>query len=151
VAIKGDKLQDVGLLVLRIGLGGVLIYYGCQKAFGAFGGGGFQGTLNFFQDSLGAPRWLGTLAILSELGGSVAVILGLFTRLAAFGMMCTMGVAAFSGFTRAGVVSGLMHGDHTAPAFTLYPTALMFMAFALVLTGAGGLSLDAKIFKRGKK
>ncbi len=152
MAIKDDKLRDVGLLVLRVGLGGVLFYFGCQKAFqGIFGGQGFQNTLDFFQHSLGAPRWLGTMAIVSELGGSVAVILGLFTRLAAFGMMCTMAVAAYSGFTRPGVLSGLMNGDHTAPAATLFPSAIMFMAMALLLAGAGGLSLDAKIFKRGKK
>lgn len=144
-------MQDIGLLVLRIGLGGVLLYYGLQKAFGAFNGQGFQNQLDFFQERFGFPRWLGTLAIVSEFGGSIAVLLGLFTRVAAFGMMCTMAVAAFEGAQRAGMLSGLATGDRAAPPAIFYPLALMFMAMSLLLTGPGALSLDAKIFKRGKK
>jgi putative oxidoreductase len=33
-----DSVQDAGLLVLRAGVGGVLIAHGCQKLFGWFGG-----------------------------------------------------------------------------------------------------------------
>ena len=151
MAIKDDKLRDIGLLVLRVGLGSVLFYYGLQKGFGAFGGSGFQRTLEHFHTMVGAPTWLGALAIVSELGGSIAVILGLFTRVAAFGMMSTMAVAAYSGATRLGVMNGLWNGDPTSPPPVMYPMALMFMALALVLTGAGSLSLDAKVFKRSKK
>jgi putative oxidoreductase len=151
VAIKDDKLRDVGVLVLRIGLGGVLLYYGLQKAFGAFDGPGFQRTLDFFQSHYGFPRWLGSLAILSEFAGSIGVLLGLLTRVAALGMACTMAVAAFEGVTRPGMLSDLMNGAQSAPPAILYPSAMMFMALSLMLTGPGGISVDAKLFKRGKK
>ncbi len=42
----------VGLLVLRVVLGGILIPHGMQKLFGAFGGGGVKGTGAFF-DQMG--------------------------------------------------------------------------------------------------
>ena len=150
MAIKDDKLQDIGLLILRIGLGTVLLYYGLQKAFGAWGGHGFQGQLDAFQTSLHVPKWLAAMAIISEFAGSIGVLLGLFTRVAAFGIMCTMAVAAYSGATRLGVMNGLWNGDPTSPPAVLYPLALMFVAMSLIFTGAGALSFDRKVFKRGK-
>ena len=151
MAIKEDKLRDIGLLVLRLGLGGILIYYGLQKAFGAFDGNGFQLQLQSFEER-GFPRWLGSLAILSEFGGSIAVMIGLLTRIGAFGIMCTMAVAAFTGVNRPGVLEGIWSGVRGAPQPVFYPLALMFMAAAVLLTGPGSISLDSKIFKKkGKK
>jgi putative oxidoreductase len=150
VAIKDDKLRDVGLLVLRVGLGGILIYYGLQKAFGAFDGNGFQLQLQNWEER-NIPRWLGTLAILSEFGGSIAVILGLLTRVGAFGIMCTMAVAAFMGASKPGAMMSIWVGERGSQSPVFYPLAMMFMAAALMLTGPGGISIDSKIFKRGKK
>lgn len=150
MAIKDDKLQDTGLLVLRIGLGGVLLYYGLRMAFGSFHGPGFQTQLAEFQTSVHAPRWLGSMAIISLFAGSIGVLLGLFTRVAAFGIMCTMAVAAYSGANRLGVMNGLWDGDPTSPPAVLYPLVLMFLAMGIVLTGAGAFSLDRKVFRRGK-
>ena len=128
-----------------------MIYYGLQKAFGAFHGLGFQNQLDWFSEHLHVPTWIGALAIISEFGGSIAVLLGLFTRLGALGIVCTMAVAAYTGASRPGVLHGLLTGDYSAPPAVLYPLAMMFMALAVVFTGAGSFSLDAKIFKRGKK
>ena len=35
--------SDLGLLALRLGVGGTLAAHGAQKLFGAFGGGGIEG------------------------------------------------------------------------------------------------------------
>jgi len=77
------------LLLQRIALGGVVLPHGLQKAFGWFGGGGIDGTLAFF-DTLGVPGPLGALVILAESAGALALIAGLFTRLAAAGVLATM-------------------------------------------------------------
>jgi uncharacterized membrane protein YphA (DoxX/SURF4 family) len=44
----------------------------------------------------------------------------------------------------------LLNGDHSAPPAILYPMGLMFMAMSLIFTGAGALSIDRKLFKKGK-
>lgn len=147
MAAKGGKGGDAGLLVLRIGLGCILFYYGLQHMFPVFGGSGIQGQLNRWEVQHNIPHWLGVLAAISEFAGSIGVIFGLLTRLAAFGIMCTMATAAFFGITHEGALRGIMHGDNSVLPTVGYPAALMFMAAALVLTGAGAMSLDAKVFK----
>ena len=47
-----ESLRDVGLLALRVGVGGALFAHGVQKLFGWFGGGGLQGTGAMF-DQIG--------------------------------------------------------------------------------------------------
>jgi putative oxidoreductase len=135
-----NKANDVGLLALRIFLAAILIFYGSQKMFGAFGGQGISGTLAAFQKDNHFPQWLTMLAIISEFLGSIAVIVGLLTRLAAFGIMCTMATAAYSMFT----------SKNSYMAAHL-PLALCGMAITLALTGAGQYSLDSYLVKRGKK
>src|SRR2546421_11355442 len=43
----GTMLADLGLLLLRLTLGAVFLAHGAQKAFGAFGGPGFEGAAGF--------------------------------------------------------------------------------------------------------
>lgn len=150
MAAKTEKLTDVGLLVNRLGLGLIVLYYGSQMALGVFGGDGFQAQLVSFEENLGAPRWLGALAIISAFAGSIGILLGLFTRLSAFGICCTMAVATYTGLSRPGSADALVSGDmSTLPQF-YYPMALAFMALAITLTGAGSFSIDKKLFGKGR-
>ncbi len=41
--------RDLGLLALRVGVGGTLVAHGTQKLFGWFGGHGLDGTGAFFE------------------------------------------------------------------------------------------------------
>ncbi|MCZ4608025.1 DoxX family membrane protein, partial [Streptomyces sp. Lzd4kr] len=41
--------RDLGLLLLRLGAGGVLAAHGTQKLFGWFGGHGIEGTGQFME------------------------------------------------------------------------------------------------------
>ena len=151
MAIKDDKLRDAGLLVLRIGLGLVMLYYGLQMSFGAFQGHSFQAEILILQTKYGVPRWLAIMGILGIFGGSIGSFLGLFTRVAAFGMACAMAVVTFTAAAGLGVMRGVWTGDPVSPPVVFYPFAIFIMALTLLLTGPGAMSLDRKIFKGGKK
>ena len=146
--MKGNGRLDAGVLILRIGIGLVFLYYGTQKMFPVFGGGGYVKTVDGFIAN-GIPPVFAHLAIVAEFFGGIGVLLGLFTPLAAFGLVCTMGVAAFKGL-QAGALDSLTKGGSPADAYRFfYPFALMVIALAIMVLGAGRYSLDSKYFRRG--
>ncbi|MFZ2650578.1 MAG: DoxX family protein [Burkholderiaceae bacterium] len=100
--------------------------------------GGYAGTQAYMQ-SMGVPGALLPLVIAAELGGGIAIVVGMFTRLTA------LGLAAFS------VVSALIFH---APVDAMQQIAFMKnLAMAggflfLVASGAGRFSVDALIARR---
>src|SRR4028118_221554 len=89
-----NVMKEWGYVLLRLALGVIFLAHGSQKLFGWFGGNGFAATLDYFGAKLGIPAPLAALAILTEVAGGLAVILGVFTRTAALGLAVTMIVAA---------------------------------------------------------
>lgn len=86
--------RDLGLLLLRLGAGGVLAAHGAQKLFGWFGGHGIEGT-GAFMESVGyAPgKASATAAGLAETGGGALLALGLATPAAGAAAAGAMGGA----------------------------------------------------------
>jgi putative oxidoreductase len=84
--------NDYTLAVLRVILGIVFFAHGAQKALGWFGGPGFNGTINFFQQ-VGIPAPLAVLAIAAEFLGGLGLLVGLLARVAALGIITNMVVA----------------------------------------------------------
>ena len=131
---RGAGARDLGLLLLRLGVGGALFAHGSQKLFGWFGGGGPEGTAQFL-DSAGfePPELNATLAGVGEAGSGVLLALGLATgpaAAAATGTMITAGsVNAPNGFFA-------MKGGYELPA------TYGLVASVLALTGPGRVSLD---------
>jgi len=134
-------------LILRIALGIVFFAHGSQKLLGWFGGFGWQGTVGFFTQALGIPAPLAGLVILIEFFGGIAIILGLFTRPAAFGIAMTMLGAAFKVHLANGFFLDLKGPkDGVEYVFVLFLLSLYF-----VVKGAGTLSLDRVLFKKPTK
>jgi putative oxidoreductase len=71
-------------LFLRIITGIIIFPYGMQKLFGWFDGPGISGTHEQMR-SKNIPWFIGWLIIIAQSFGSVALILGLFGRIAAGG------------------------------------------------------------------
>jgi putative oxidoreductase len=135
-----NSSRDVGLLVLRAGLGGTLFAHGAQKLFGWFGGGGISGTAAMF-DSIGfKPGKVNALAAgLGEAGGGALLALGLATPAAGAAVAGTM------------VVASSMHADagfFATKGGLEYPAVLALSAAALALTGPGEFSLDRALGHR---
>lgn len=126
-------------LVLRLALGTVFVAHGAQKLFGWWGGNGFQATARFFESQLGfKPGALhAALAGGGEFFGGILLLLGLLTRFAAAQAAVIMAVAIWT----------VHRSAFFAPAGMEYPLTLLLIAVALVLTGGGALSIDARLAK----
>jgi putative oxidoreductase len=84
---------DTTLAFMRIMLGLVFFPHGAQKVLGWFGGYGVHGTMQFFTSQLHIPAVFAFLGIFAEFFGSLGLILGFLTRVAAFGVAVNMAVA----------------------------------------------------------
>ncbi|MBD9727907.1 MULTISPECIES: DoxX family membrane protein [Streptomyces] len=126
--------RDLGLLLLRLGTGGVLAAHGTQKLFGWFGGHGIEGT-GAFMESVGyAPgKASATAAGLAETGGGALLALGLATPAAGAAAAGAMGGAA---------AIHAPNGFFNAEGGYEYAATLGLAAAGLAVAGPGRLSLD---------
>jgi putative oxidoreductase len=126
--------RDLGLLLLRLGTGGVLAAHGAQKLLGWFGGGGIEGTGKAMESMGYTPgRASATAAGLAEAGGGVLLALGLATPAA--------GAAAAGAMTGAAAVHA-PNGFFAQTGGYEYAASLGLTAAGLAVTGPGRLSLD---------
>ncbi|MFB6675034.1 DoxX family protein [Streptomyces sp. NPDC056390] len=124
---------DLGLLVLRLALGLTMAAHGAQKLFGWFGGGGIDGTGQFFAASgYPSPKAFAAVAGLSETLGGLGLALGLLTPLAA---------AAVAG-TLVNAIAVKWGGGFFAPQGIEYELLIALGAVALALTGPGRIAID---------
>jgi putative oxidoreductase len=117
---------DAGLLVLRLGLGALLLFHGVYKV--THGVAWIAGPLS----SAGLPTWLQYGVYIGEVLAPVLVILGLWTRPAALVIAIDMFMAIFLA-RRADVAKVNPAGGGWA-----IELELMYLAAALALALAGG-------------
>jgi putative oxidoreductase len=138
-------LNDLALLLLRLGLGAILWAHGAQKLLGLFGGHGPQGFVRLVS-TLGLPASLAWLVIAIEFLGGIAIALGVLSRLAALGFTVAMVVGivklhwANGFFMNWGAAGGRGEGYE-------YPLLLAVVAFVLLLTGPGRFALFGRTQK----
>ena len=126
---------NVGILVIRVLFGVAIAGHGAQKLFGWFGGYGLKGTGGFFEELGFRPGVaFAAAAGLSELGGGILLMLGLFTPFGAAAVLAAM-LVALSVHLKNGFFA-LVNGIELP---FLYTVAVLGVA----LTGAGAFSLDA--------
>ncbi len=127
--------MDVGLLILRVVLGGVFIGHGTQKLFGWFGGPGRRGFGSWLASMGYRPeKPLALLAGLAEAGGGASLALGFVTPLGAaaiIGMMLNATLAVH-----------LKNGFWNTNGGLEFPLVNAAAATALAFVGPGGYSVD---------
>jgi putative oxidoreductase len=140
--------DDTTLTVLRVVLGVVMFAHAAQKVLGWFGGRGFAATMQFFTIDLGIPGFFAFLAIVSEFFGSLALILGLMSRVASLAIIVIMifAVALVTG------VNGFFMNwfGKLSPGAEGYEYHLMAVAMgiAVMVRGGGAFSIDALLSRR---
>jgi putative oxidoreductase len=129
--------------ILRVVLGIVFFAHGAQKMLGWFGGYGFTGTMGFFTGMLHIPAFFAVLAITAEFFGGLGLILGLLTRVAAFGIAVNMLVAVIMVHSQFGFFAnwtGMQKGE----GYEFHLLALAICTF-LMINGGGAVSVDRKL------
>lgn len=140
---RNDTPTSIGLLVLRLGIGGFLATHGWGKV---------QMMLAGSFDQFGDPIGLGSgtslvLVMIAEFVCSLLVMIGLGTRFAAVPPVVAMAVAAFVAH---GGDPWTMEGGYflftsgASESWASKEPALLFLVpfLALVFTGAGRFSVD---------
>jgi putative oxidoreductase len=124
------SLTDVGLLILRIGIGAAMVQAGLRKAFD------FNTTTAFMETGgWRLPKFAAFMVTAAETAGGVGLLLGVLTPLAACAVIAAM-IDAWA-------------VNVSAAAFWSDPFNAPFLigvgATALLFAGAGGYSVDAKV------
>ena len=135
--------NDTAGLIMRVLLGIVFFPHGAQKVLGWFGGYGFSGTMSMFTDKMGIPVFFALLAIMAESLGSIALITGFLTRIAAFGIACVMSVAILTVHLQNGFFMN-WSGSQQGEGFEFHILAIA-LALALMIKGGGKWSVDRAI------
>ena len=127
------SLTDLGLLILRIGIGAAMVQAGLIKLFD------FSTTVGFMESGgWSMPTFAALLVSVAETAGGIGLILGVLTPLATCAVIGAM-IDAWA--------VNVSAGAFWSEPFNL-PFLLAIGATTLLFTGAGAYSVDARVFGR---
>ena len=136
--------NDHVVAFLRLVLGIIFFVHGGQIALGWFHGYGFHASMHAFE-SLGIPAVFAFVAICAQFFGAIGLIVGLLTRIAAFGIGMTMLVAVLKIHLAVGFFMN-WYGAQKGEGYE-YHLLVIAISIALIVKGAGALSIDRAIAK----
>jgi putative oxidoreductase len=132
---KDTTAGDLGVLALRLTVGGLMAGHGAQKLFGSFGGYGLQGTAGWLESmGLKPGKTWAMMAGGAEFGSGLLTALGLLSPLGPIAVWGPMLMAW--GKAHAGKPIWVTSGGAELPLVNIAAST------ALALTGPGRYSLD---------
>ena len=139
-------IRDLGLLIARLGLGGILILHGWTRWQGP--GQGVQRQVDYLrQFGTPYPEVAAWGAIVLELVGGIFLVVGALTPLIALAVLVQQVlVIAYTNWYKG---PDLLNTDGTYNGGYEYNVALGLLALLLLVFGAGRISID-RLFRRGK-
>jgi putative oxidoreductase len=137
ISAAPTQRMALGLTLVRIIVGVVFLVHGSQKLF-VFGLGGITGF--FTQAGIPLPMVAAPVVTFVEFLGGIALILGVFTRIAAILLAIDMmGAIAF------------VHGKNGffLPTGYEYALTMLVVNFALAIGGPGEYAIESRFMGRG--
>ena len=130
-------MEDFGKLLLRLVVGGLMLFHGIDKIRN------FDGTIDFMQKTVvdaGMPEWVAFGVFVGEVLAPAMLILGVLTRVSALVIVVNMAMAVY-----------LAHREHfmivneKSGAWALEVQAFYFFtALAIVFLGGGRIALTRR-------
>jgi putative oxidoreductase len=142
--LKTDSSPSAAIIRLMLGI--VFLPHGAQKMLGMFGGSGFAGTMNMFETQMHVPAVFAFLAIAAEFFGAIGLILGLLSRVAAFGIFVNMLVAIAMVHRHNGFFMN-WSGKQAGEGFE-YHLLVIGMTIAIMIAGSGAFSVDGMLYRQ---
>jgi putative oxidoreductase len=136
--------DEEALTILRLVLGVIFLAHGAQEMLGRFRGYGFSASMSFFTQQMGIPAPLAFLAIAAEFFGGLGLIVGLLSRIAAFGIATNMVVAVALVHARYGLFMNWL-GNQKGEGIEYHLLAFA-IAVTVILKGGGAFSLDRALW-----
>jgi putative oxidoreductase len=136
---------DWVITILRVVLGVVFFAHGAQMALGWFGGAGLQTTVRIFRENLRIPVPLALLSVAAEFLGGLGLIVGLLSRVAAFGIAIVMTVALLVVHRKFGFFMNWF-GEKQGHGIE-YHVLVLALALTVMIKGAGAFSLDQVLYQ----
>lgn len=146
---RRELVSSIGLLILRLGMGGYMATHGLPK---------MQMLFKREFDQFGDPLGIGNVASLigaasAEFVCAMLIVIGLGTRLASIPVVFTMAVAAFivhkdDPWTMQRAFEIFAAGESEFMASKEPAMVFLFGFLTLIFTGPGRFSIDALIFCR---
>jgi len=127
------------MIVVRLGLAIVFFAHSMQQLRNGAGK-----TIGAWKERYGIPQPIGAVGIFTELFGSVAMLTGFLVRPFALGLMIFMFIAMWKAHWKHGFFLAHRGGEGNGIEFCL---VLFLMALAVLIGGAGALSLDVKLVR----
>jgi putative oxidoreductase len=141
VGTDGDWVTTI----VRIVLGVIFFAHGAQMALGWFGGPGLQSTVRTFRENLRIPAPLALLSVAAEFLGGLGLIVGLLSRIAAFGIAIVMSVALLVVHRKFGFFMNWF-GEKQGHGIE-YHVLVLALALTVIIKGAGAFSLDQVLYQ----
>ncbi len=139
-AHERNSAADIGLFLIRVGIGVMFVYHGLGKILAGPSGWLQVGRAVELFGISGYPEVWGLAAAWTELSGGVFLFFGVFFRPACFALMIVMAVASsmhlYSG-------NGLQTASHAIEAGTLF--------LGLLFIGPGKMSFSEELKWQGKE
>lgn len=130
---------DLGLLLLRLVVGGIFLVHGLQKLVGIWNGPGLDGFRSLLEDTgYEQANILAIAGAVGETAGGALLILGLATP---FAGAAVLSVIINAWCFKQAAEPGL---QFFAPGGVEYETVLGIAAAAIILTGPGRIALDGR-------
>lgn len=125
------KQAETAALLNRLALGSMFVAHGLLKVF-VFT---LPGTVGYFQ-SIGLPGWTAYAVTFAEIGGGIALLLGIRTRLVSAALLPILAGAAWVHLGNGWLFSAPNGGWE-------YPVFLVVAAVVQILLGDGRLALSS--------